>query len=309
MYLRASGSPPSRFPSVPPALPISISDLSSHRITLHTLPSPLWRSSDAIYAQPSPARVRTVGVTSPRRLAATLPRRRLPGRRHRGLDACSSRRGPRCHRAAIALPSRLTRWQLAASRNDSTGPVCLSVPAAVEGASSLRPPAGHPVRRLDVRPSAVRARPERLGGLSVLPSISGLYGGFYGRAGCLTAENGGFRPGQMRLSEQRPGDTWCPSLGSRRERARYLLVARTRTRLFCITTPSSCSMRASSQAVALLRGVLTPRRRLRLTRSSQDVVVITPVVIATALAGGAEGAHLRVPPRRAVRRRVVLGPH
>ena len=58
-------------------------------------------------------------------------------------------------------------------------------------------------------------------------------------------------------------------------------------------------------------------------RSSQDVVVppssprvttgvttvVTPVVIAATLAGGAEGAHLWVPPRRGARRRVVLGPH
>ena len=42
-------------------------------------------------------------ITSPWRLAAALPRRRLPGRRHRGLDACSNRRGLRCHRASRAL--------------------------------------------------------------------------------------------------------------------------------------------------------------------------------------------------------------
>ena len=37
--------------------------------------------------------------------------------------------------------------------------------------------------------------------------------GFSGRAGCLTAENCGFRPGQMRLSEQRPGRRAVPGLG------------------------------------------------------------------------------------------------
>ena len=102
------------------------------------------------------------------------------------------------------------RWQLAGSRNDSTARLSFSArgggggepdPAehheledepggqrgtgargratsrdlrlrrGLGGDSPLRSPAGRPVRRLDVRPSAVRARPVRLGGLSVLRSI------------------------------------------------------------------------------------------------------------------------------------------
>ena len=100
------------------------------------------------------ARARRPGV------ATALPHRRLPGRRHRGLDACSSRRGPRCHRASRALLCVL-RTPIAGSWLPAVmtaRTVCLSVPTAAEGASPLHPPAGHPIRWLDVRPSAVRAR-------------------------------------------------------------------------------------------------------------------------------------------------------
>jgi hypothetical protein len=43
---------------------------------------------------------------------------------------------------------------------------------------------------------SVEAHPGRLSGLSVSNTKSGFYGAFYGRAGRLTAENGGFRPPQ-----------------------------------------------------------------------------------------------------------------
>ena len=52
---------------------------------------------------------------------------------------------------------------------------------------------------------------------------------FYGRDGYeyLTTENGGFRPEQMRLSEQHQRGAWChgAGLGAMWERARYLLVS------------------------------------------------------------------------------------
>ena len=47
----------------------------------------------------------------------------------------------------------------------------------------------------------VRAHPGRLSGLSVFNSASGLCGALYGRAWRLTAQNGGFRPGQSVQSD------------------------------------------------------------------------------------------------------------
>jgi hypothetical protein len=55
--------------------------------------------------------------------------------------------------------------------------------------------------RIDVEPLIthtfpVWARPRRLSALSVAHRKSAVYGALYGRAGCLTSQNGGFRPGQ-----------------------------------------------------------------------------------------------------------------
>ena len=159
---------------------------------------------------------------SRRTAAATPPTTAARTRAGGSAGATSSPRSParrsvRVLASAQLHPARSIVWRLY-GEPDYTSALRLRQGSLFDSARARALDAG----RSWSTTTPVRARPGRLRALSVSYRNSAYRGVYVWRAGCLTAENGGFGPGQWARSPRTTSSTSTTSCGSTRVGCRWL---------------------------------------------------------------------------------------